>query len=149
MSPVYDLHSAFGYRLALVNRIIDRRFENALVPLGLSRVNWCILLAVGQEGHATPSDIAEFLGIDRTATSRGLRRLENDGLLTRQNGETDRRRTQVHLTQKGQDHLLAANRAAEENAAHFRAKMTEQDGAALIDILTKLTTDETRAVPNL
>jgi DNA-binding MarR family transcriptional regulator len=49
-------------------------------------VGWCILLAVEEEGLKNPSEIAQFVGIDRTATSRALRQLEDEGLIAREMG---------------------------------------------------------------
>ena len=100
MKP-YRLHDSLGYKLSLAARLQERRLDEALKTLGLTRTTWCILLAVGVEGHAQPSDIAAFIGIDRTATSRALRHMEAKGLLTRRSGTDDRRTTRVVLTEAG------------------------------------------------
>jgi len=65
----YDLHGSLGYQATVTARSFERRLEERLRKLGLSRLGWCILLAVGEEKLASPSDIAGFIGIDRTATS--------------------------------------------------------------------------------
>ena len=79
--PPYRLHTSLGYHLSLASRLQERRLDEQLKTLGLTRTTWCILLAVGNEGLCQPSDIADFVGIDRTATSRALRHMEDDGLL--------------------------------------------------------------------
>ncbi len=145
----YDLHSSLGYQTTLFSRISERRFDSTLAPLGLTRVSWCILLAVGQEGLKGPSDIADFIGIDRTATSRGLRRLESTGLITRSDGKTDKRTTEVWITDKGLDHLAQATKAAAENAAHFNEKLSWYERDMLATIIRKLMQNETRDVSGL
>ena len=145
MTDHYDLHASLGYRLTYAARLAERRFEAALSPLGLSRTMWCVLLAAGQEGLSAPSDIAAFIGIDRTATSRALRALDDAGLVTRAAGTGDRRMTRVALTEAGQDRLAAASRAAAENATHFTAKLDPADRAALDTALDRLTAGE--AIP--
>ena len=77
----YRLHNSLGYRLSRVARIQERRLDLGLRRIGLTRTTWCVLLAVGNEGLSQPSDIAEFIGIDRTATSRALRQMEADDLI--------------------------------------------------------------------
>ena len=64
--PTYNLHASLGYQLTLVARLQARRFEDSLRPLGLTRITWCVLLAIGNEGLSQPSDIAAFVGIDRS-----------------------------------------------------------------------------------
>jgi DNA-binding MarR family transcriptional regulator len=99
--PDYRLHRSLGYKLSIASRLQERRLDEGLRRLGLTRVSWCVLLAVGVEGLGRPSDIARFVGIDRTATSRALRQMEAAGLVTRASGAKDRRTTQVTCTPKG------------------------------------------------
>jgi len=149
MSERYDLHKSRGYQLTLLARISERRFEKRLSSLGLSRVKWCVLLAVGQEGLSSPSEIAEFVGIDRTATSRALRALENQTLITRQGGEKDRRTRAVSITGKGAETLSRAIAIARENATYFAKKLSWYEHDTLDGIIRKLMAGETRDVPEL
>ncbi|MCB1366557.1 MAG: MarR family transcriptional regulator [Rhodobacteraceae bacterium] len=149
MTEPYDLHAAIGYQITLFSRINERRFEQGLNALGLTRVTWCILLSAGQQGLANPSDIAAFIGIDRTATSRGLKRLEADRLITRASGDADRRTTEVALTEHGKAILQRANECASENAEYFNSKLSWYERDMLTTILAKLLAGETRDVKGL
>ncbi len=149
MSKSYNLHDAPGYLLTLLSRISERRFERGLAPLGLTRVKWCVLLAVGQENHHRPSEIAAFIGIDRTATSRALRGLEADGLITRSNGAGDGRTRSVDVTGAGTAKLAQANVIARQNSDHFADKLSWYERETLGDIVRKLMSGETRDVANL
>ena len=44
--PKYRLHDSIGYHATLAARLVERRVEDALRTFGLTRVGWCILLAV-------------------------------------------------------------------------------------------------------
>jgi MarR family transcriptional regulator, transcriptional regulator for hemolysin len=149
MSKPYALHDSLGYQLTLLSRINERRFEALLAPLGLTRVKWCVLLAVGQEGHQNPSDIAAFIGIDRTATSRALRALEADGQIARIDGTQDKRTTEVSLTDQGRATLAQANAAATENAERINAKLSWYQQKTLVEIIEALMQGETRSVSGL
>jgi len=149
MTPPYDLHDSLGYQITLFSRISERRFERALAPLGLSRVTWCILLAVGQQGLKSPSEIAAFVGIDRTATSRALRRLERDSRITRSSGQKDRRKTEVAITPQGTDGLRIATAAARENADYFKQKLSWYEQETLSLTIQKLMQGEARDVSGL
>jgi len=145
----YDLHDSLGYQITLLARITERRFEQALTPLGLSRVTWCVLLALGQQGLDSPSAIAGYIGIDRTATSRALRRLERDGCISRKGGTQDRRMTEVSITSLGRQKLAAATEAAQGNAHYFSQKLSWYERDSLKTIIATLMEGEARNVSGL
>ncbi len=138
MSTPYRLHASLGYQLSLAARIQERRLEEGLRGLGLTRISWCILLAVGNEDLRHPSDIARFVGIDRTATSRALKQMENDGLVQRKAGEDDRRTTSVALTPVGAEHLRKGTPLAEANNARMEARLSDTERADLDRLLRKV-----------
>ncbi|MDX1820566.1 MAG: MarR family winged helix-turn-helix transcriptional regulator [Alphaproteobacteria bacterium] len=134
----YRLHSSLGYHLSVAARQQERRLDEALKTLGLTRTTWCVLLAVGNEGLSQPSDIAGFVGIDRTATSRALRQMEADGLLARSSGTEDRRTRRVELTEKGCAAITAATPFARANAGVMAEQLAPGEQETLIRLLAKL-----------
>jgi MarR family transcriptional regulator, transcriptional regulator for hemolysin len=142
----YSLHDSLGFHTTLAARLVERRVEDGLKGFGLTRIGWCILLAVAEEGLKNPSDIAAFVGIDRTATSRALRALEADGLIRRAIGQTDRRMTEVSLTDHGFSRMMQAVPVCVENMAHFNAKLSKGEQADLKNLLKKLYAGEREAI---
>lgn len=138
----YRLHESLGYHATVAARLIERRVEDGLRQLGLTRVGWCVLLALSEEGLTSPSEIAQFVGIDRTGISRALRQLESDGLITRAIGRGDRRMTEVQVTDKGHDVLTRAVPVCRENVDHFSSKLTDVEQAELLRLLNKLKAGE-------
>ncbi|THD75678.1 MarR family transcriptional regulator [Thalassobius vesicularis] len=136
--PPYRLHTSLGYHLSIAARLQERRLDDQLKTLGLTRTTWCILLAVGNEGLSQPSDIADFVGIDRTATSRALRHMEDEGLLARSSGTEDRRTRRVELTAKGCNAITRATPFARENAEIMSESLAPEEEAELKRLLTKL-----------
>ena len=131
-----------AHHISRTARIMERRVEAGLRGLGLTRVGWCILLAVEEEGLKNPSEIAQFVGIDRTATSRALRQLENDGLINREMGREDRRTTEVSLTEEGRARLLEARPLCVENTDHFNEKLSSAEAIELRRLLAVLASGE-------
>lgn len=140
--PKYGLHRSIGHQISRTSRVIERRVEDGLRQHGLTRVGWCVLLAVAEDGHKQPSDIAAFVGIDRTATSRALRQLESEGYIQRSMGEIDRRTTEVSLTKQGFARLSSAMPLCTENMEHFEGKLAPDESAELRRLLTKLSDGE-------
>lgn len=145
----YHLHQAIGYQLSRTARLQERGFETKLRTLGLTRTTWCILLAVQNEDLHNPSAIAEYVGIDRTATSRALRKMGQEDLVV-QNGETsDGRRKNICVTPKGTQLLVKATEYARKNAAYFEAKLTKSERNSLRNLLLKLQAGEGEPLAHL
>ncbi len=138
----YRLQASLGYHLSLAARLQERRLEERLRDIGLNRTTWCVLLAVANEGLSQPSDIAEFVGIDRTATSRALRGMEGDGLLARQSGKEDRRTRRITLTDKGKRAVAKATPHARANGAAMASQLSGTEHAELMRLLARLIDDK-------
>ncbi|MGB8623706.1 MAG: MarR family transcriptional regulator [Paracoccaceae bacterium] len=147
--PKYRLHHSLGYHLSLAARMQERRLDDWLRPLGLTRITWCILLAVENEGLTRPSEIAGFVGIDRTATSRALRQMEASGLLTRKAADTDRRMTEVALSTEGRALVAKGTPLAQANNRLVSAKLTSAESKELKKLLEKLLEGEELALKRL
>jgi DNA-binding MarR family transcriptional regulator len=142
-SSKFGLHNSIGFHITRTARVVERRVEGGLRNYGLTRVGWCILLAVEEEGLKNPSEIAHFIGIDRTATSRALRQLEADGLISREMGREDRRTTLVSLTEEGRARLTMARPICAENMDHFNSKLNASEAMELRRLLGLLVAGET------
>ena len=134
----YRLHQSLGYHLSVASRLQERRLDEDLKRLGLTRTTWCILLAVGNEGLVQPSEIAQFVGIDRTATSRALRGMETNGLLQRSCGTGDRRTRHVVLTEKGSALIAEGSIHARNNAKQLSRLLNRKEQTELKRLLGKL-----------
>ena len=136
---MYHLHESLGYRLTYAARLNERRFEARLAEHGLTRLMWCVLCALEYEALSRPSDIAEFIGVDRTAISRCLKQMEGRGLIERTAAEGDARARSICATNAGRNALAPATQAAQENAAFWNDKLTGGDRIALLRALDCLT----------
>lgn len=134
----FGLRDCVGYRLIKAARTFERQMEEDLKPFGLTRIGWNILLAVNEENKRNPSDIAEYIGVDRTATSRALRDLEAGGLIERRIGRTDRRTTDVLLTELGRTQIMAALPRCLETVARFDRMLGREQSEALKNLLDSL-----------
>lgn len=138
----YRLHDSLGFRLSRAARIQERRLDAGLKTLGLTRTSWCVLLAVGNEGLTLPSEIADFVGIDRTATSRTLRQMEAADLIARRPGDGDGRTRAVRLTDLGLKRLRDGTPMAEANNAAMAARLSDAEVETLKDRLDRLIAGE-------
>jgi DNA-binding MarR family transcriptional regulator len=134
----YRLHDSLGFRLSRAARIQERRLDQSLKQLGLTRITWCVLLAVGNENLRQPSDIAAFVGVDRTATSRALRQMEAASLIGRTASQEDGRKRAVILTSKGEDCLRQGTPLAVANNAAMLERLGKADDDQMKGLLDRL-----------
>ena len=75
----FQLHQRLGYKVSRLSRIMQSRLERLIAEQGLTRLMWCVLTGIGDEGVSTPSELADYIGITRPATSRLLREMGGQG----------------------------------------------------------------------
>ncbi|WP_250029499.1 MarR family winged helix-turn-helix transcriptional regulator [Paractinoplanes maris] len=139
MDPVQE---AIIVRLAVLGRHLTQARRAALTDGGLEHGQFKILLALRRGGPpytASPSELADRLGLTRGALSARLGPLEEARLIERGTEPgTDRRRVRVRLTEAGdaafERHATTENRGE----AALLATLTPDECAILADLLRKL-----------
>ena len=89
---------AFNIRAA--SRIITQLFDEILKPSGMQITQFAVLVGVQILDTPSISKLARGLVMDRTTLTRGLKPLENEGLIKIVSGE-DKRTRFVKITPKG------------------------------------------------
>jgi DNA-binding MarR family transcriptional regulator/GNAT superfamily N-acetyltransferase len=98
--------------------------------LGLSRLLW----EIGPDGSEVRV-LRSRLGLDSGYTSRQLRRLEQDGLVSVDPDASDGRVRKVHLTDAGRDECAVLNQKSDELAASILAPLTAKQRRRLIEAM--------------
>ena len=98
-----------------------------------------LMLTQAEGGSMRPSDLADSIGLSRSATTRLVDRLERDGLVERTTCPSDRRGSFVSLTAKGEETFKRAGRVHLRGIdQHLGAHLSSRDMADLRRILAKL-----------
>lgn len=83
-----------------------QNFKNAtlaLGPIGLSPVEWRVLILLREQPGRTVSDVSEVAVIERSKASRAVASMEKRGWIVRSEPSGDKRRAQLVLTEAGKD----------------------------------------------
>src|SRR5271156_453906 len=86
-------------------RVLARRFDEALRPLGLTNGQFSLLMALNQPMPPSIGNVAQILAMDRTTLTAALKPLERRGLLSVAPDGKDRRSRRLSLTAAGRDVL--------------------------------------------
>lgn len=115
MTSNLDPDARNSYRLLVVAaRLVQRRQDDALAPLGLTRAGVIALEGLAS-GPRNQEQLAAIIHVRSQTLGRVLTRLEEGGHITRTRQTADRRQFKVELTAAGEA-AIAAAREAEINA---------------------------------
>jgi DNA-binding MarR family transcriptional regulator len=111
MTSNVDPDARKSYRLLTVAaRMVQRRQDDALAPLGLTRAAVIALEGLAS-GPLNQEQLAAVVRVQSQTLGRVLTRLEGTGHITRKRHASDRRQFKVELTEAGEAALAAARRA--------------------------------------
>jgi DNA-binding MarR family transcriptional regulator len=103
-------------RLGLLLRQAHQRaataLNDALAPLGLTGRHFGVLLLIDRDGVSTQRDLIRETGSDKAGMVRTVEDLENLGYLSRTRSPTDKRVSELVLTEAGQTAFESAKELA-------------------------------------
>lgn len=99
--------TCLNYNLRRTSRLVNRYYEQALKPAGLRAGQFNLMVPLGLRGALSITQLAELLGMERSALARNLRPLERKRWVTVTVG-ADRRTRLVRLTREGRWSLRTA-----------------------------------------
>jgi DNA-binding MarR family transcriptional regulator len=120
-------------------RVLARRFDEALRPLGLTNGQFSLMMSLNQPEPAGIAGVASLLGMDRTTLTAALKPLQRRGLVKVKTDPEDGRGRQLVLTAKGMRLLAEALPVWERMHAEVEGGMSDGSAGRLRDILGVLT----------
>ena len=135
------LETACGARstvlITRLARAMRRRFEQAVMPLGLRARHLVALTHLQDNGPSAQQTLIEALGLDASNLVALLNELEDAGLIVRRRDRADRRRGIIELSPEGERMLLEVDRALEEVDDEILAALSAEERATLNDLLAR------------
>jgi DNA-binding MarR family transcriptional regulator len=107
--------------LRQASRHVTQFYDQYLAPAGLRTTQFSILAKLRRLGPLTINALAEDMVMDRTTLGRNILPLQREGLIAIKTGREDRRRKELHLTDKGLARLRAARKGWAEAQTKFDA----------------------------
>jgi DNA-binding MarR family transcriptional regulator len=134
-----DLHELLGYQLAQASIVTNADFRREVAkPHGLGQVELTILHLIKQNAVVTPSKLARALAISMPAVTAWITRLEQRGLIVRQQDPKDRRSRHFCVTAEGD--TLTSNAIASLMQADTQSlgHLSVAERAMLLELLRKV-----------
>ena len=111
------LENQLCFRFYTVSRLITQAYRPFLSRLGVTYPQYLVLMVLWEKDAQPVNDIAKRLYLETNTVTPLLKRMEQDGLVVRSQGEKDSRQVIVSLTGKGE--------SLEQSARTIPAEMGE------------------------
>ena len=95
------LENQLCFAVVTAARNVVAIYRPILEPLGLTHPQYLVMLALWERAPRTLNDLAADLALEPATASPLVKRLEADGLVTRQRSSEDERRLEITLTDAG------------------------------------------------
>ena len=108
---VDSMHAeCLGGRIGRLHRVVARRFDKTIRPLGLSLPQLEVLSVLMAKGPVAPSNIADTIFVERSTVTRNLAVMERNGWVSIDSSASGRTRA-VSITDEGVKLLADAESA--------------------------------------
>ena len=133
------LDNQLCFRFYTVSRLITQAYREHLEPLGLTYPQYLVMMVLWEQDGQPVNDIAKRLVLNTNTVTPLLKRMEEEGLVTRKRAADDERKVIVSLTEKGMALEAQAARIPERMArAYAGSEMSEQQAKSLYCTLDRL-----------
>ena len=139
-APGPEVCHCFAVRSAA--RHVTQFYDQLLEPTGLRITQYSILAMLKRLGPLTINALAKVLLTDRTTLGRNILPLERDGLIRIEQGASDRRAKELHLTTAGEKRLQAARPAWLKAQATFESSFGPKRAETLRALLRAIMATE-------
>ena len=129
---------SLGYWLSRSARKLDKFFESYLNDLNITSNEYAILNSIHNSESSCPSEIVQFLNMDKGYVTRQVMNLEKKGLIKRVENKNDRRSYSLKLTKKGETILPKLIECSFQTNKQLNAILNDKEQATLLKILTKV-----------
>jgi DNA-binding MarR family transcriptional regulator len=138
-TPTMNLSRYYPYRLAVLSHEISRAFTPLYQErFGLSRQEWRVLAALGENPDMSAREIADYSTLEKMQVSRAVAGLAEAGLVAPAAGAIDRREKRVRLSGKGRRVYRQIIPLALRREAYLLSTLTADETALLDDIIQRL-----------
>jgi DNA-binding MarR family transcriptional regulator len=127
MGSDFQLENSLTFWVSRLAGLMQESFNRDLDVLDVTWAQWLVMNLLAQESANTPAVIAQKIGVDRSAITRLVDRLEKKGMVLRRPATNDRRSVEVMLTDSGARLVSHLNDTAEQHHQRMVSSLSDED----------------------
>lgn len=133
-----------GFLLAWVAELAGGVYARELTPLGIKPQHLGILTLLESEGPVVQARLSDRLPIVKPVIVGLINELEARGLVERRPHPTDQRAFEIHLLDKGQQCIDAAEKISQAVTTNFFSDLTDEEQQTFYHLLWRLANSNSR-----
>ena len=131
-----NLENQLCFALYVCSKEIIRLYKPILEPMGLTYTAYIVMMALWQQDGIPVKELGKMIYLDSGTLTPLLKKMEKDGLISRNRNTEDERSIKIFLTQKGTDLKQVCLDNPEKLIC--AAKLQDIDGKPLMESLHKI-----------
>jgi len=135
---VWDPQGAVAFWINQASRLLLRRHESRLRPLGFAMSHLPVLVALEEGGPLSQKELAQRARVEQPSMAEALVRMERDGVIERAPNPDDRRATLISLTRKARARVPKAKEALTLGEHEATAGLTKEEKVLLLELLRRV-----------
>lgn len=135
---MFNLDRWVGYIADNSSKIICDAFSERVMKLGVTRVQWIALYYLGREESISQKELAERMNVKESSIARLLDRMERDGLVERIKNESDKRITNLRLTDRGKEYRIKLLPEGEKFEQLLYKGISDEEMQVFTTVLSKM-----------
>jgi len=135
----FSLNASPSHLLHRAQQVASIKSASALKAAGVTLRQFSVLAAVAEAEGASQSRLVDATGIDRSTLADMVQRMEEAGLIIREQSERDARAKAVKLTDKGRAALDIAAPAVRDADIALLSTLPKSRRGTFVEILARLT----------
>lgn len=134
----FEKNTSAGFLANLMARMFAARLSKSVQGLGLAPAQFMVLLELWDGDGITQKDLVDRLEVEQATMANTLRRMLRDELIAMRPNPDDGRAKLIFLTNKARDLQEEATKAANEVNQAALARLSHEESAQLIALMTKV-----------
>jgi DNA-binding MarR family transcriptional regulator len=127
-----------GYLIRRLHQLSTAAFMTETEGHDITPIQFSALLVIGTFPNADASKISDIIAFDRTTVGQVLLRLEQKGLIVREQGKDDKRRKNLTLTDEGARIVHDVSQYIPRVEKRIVGRLGARERAQLVKLLQKL-----------
>ena len=127
-----------GRWISILYRYGQSYMNKKVEPLDLGKGQLSVLLFLYRYDGSSQQQLTDYLRVDKGCIAKTIKKLEQDGYVTRETDANDKRAFSVHLTQKAKDAMPAIRQAIYSWEDVITAGLNEEEKAVAGQIIYKM-----------
>ncbi|MCC3862001.1 MarR family winged helix-turn-helix transcriptional regulator [Pseudemcibacter aquimaris] len=134
------LEEFLPYKLSYLTNLISSDLAKLYTEkFGIAHTEWRVMAVLGVSSGVSAGLVAEKTAMDKVAVSRAINNMIKNGLVTRCFSDDDKRRSELALSEKGQETYKAIVPMVLKYENEILQSLSKNEQEQLTNILTKLT----------